>query len=37
MNDVQYFEIQAEEPEEAVQFYAAVFGWKFSQESQYAY
>jgi len=33
MNDVQYFEIQAEEPEEAVRFYAAVFGWKFSQEA----
>jgi len=32
MNDVQYFEIQAEEPAKAVQFYAAVFGWEFTQE-----
>jgi hypothetical protein len=33
MNDLQYFEIQADEPERAVQFYAAVFGWKFTQEA----
>jgi predicted enzyme related to lactoylglutathione lyase len=32
MNDVQYFEIQAEEPEKAVQFYATVFGWKCTQQ-----
>jgi len=32
MNDLQYFEIQAEEPEQAVQFYAVVFGWRFTQE-----
>ena len=32
MNDVQYFEIQAAEPEKAAQFYAAAFGWQCTQQ-----
>jgi predicted enzyme related to lactoylglutathione lyase len=32
MNSVAYFEIQADEPEKAVQFYAGVFGWKFIKD-----
>ncbi len=32
MDDVQYFEIQADEPAIAVRFYAAVFGWKCTQQ-----
>lgn len=32
MNLLQYFEIQAAEPEKAITFYSAVFGWKFDKE-----
>ena len=33
MNDPGYFEIQADNPEAAIRFYAAVFGWKFAKET----
>jgi uncharacterized protein len=33
MNDPGYFEIQADHPETAIGFYAAVFGWKFIKEA----
>lgn len=29
MNTISYFEIQADDPESAVKFYSAVFGWEF--------
>lgn len=29
MNEVSYFEIQANNPEEAIKFYSEVFGWEF--------
>jgi len=32
MNDPGYFEIQADNPQEAIGFYSAVFGWKFMKE-----
>lgn len=32
MNDVHYFQIEAEEPRKAVQIYVAVFGWKFVRD-----
>ncbi|MDB5259094.1 MAG: lactoylglutathione lyase [Candidatus Taylorbacteria bacterium] len=32
MNTIAYFEIQASEPTKAVDFYGAVFGWKFAKE-----
>lgn len=32
MNNVVYFEIQADEPSKAVEFYREVFGWKFHRE-----
>jgi predicted enzyme related to lactoylglutathione lyase len=32
MNTISYFEIQAVDPEKAIAFYAAVFGWIFSKE-----
>jgi uncharacterized protein len=32
MNSVSYFEIQADDPAAAVQFYGAVFGWTFERE-----
>lgn len=33
MNTIGYFEIQANEPEKLADFYANVFGWKFSEQS----
>jgi uncharacterized protein len=33
MNSVMYFEIQASDPQRAMDFYKAVFGWDFFQES----
>ena len=33
MNSPAYFEIQADEPEKAISFYAAVFGWKFIKQA----
>jgi uncharacterized protein len=32
MNSPGYFEIQADDPEQAVGFYTAVFGWKFTKQ-----
>lgn len=32
MNNVAYFEIQADDPPNAVKFYTAVFGWKFVKD-----
>ncbi len=32
MNNVAYFEIQADDPSKLVEFYAAVFGWKFTRD-----
>src|SRR5260221_11058566 len=32
MNSVSYFEIQASEPKRAIDFYTAVFGWKFTKD-----
>src|SRR4051812_13858226 len=32
MNAIGYFEIQADDPEAAVRFYAAVFGWRFIKQ-----
>ena len=32
MNNVAYFEIQADEPKRAVTFYAEIFGWKFTKD-----
>ncbi|HSX09331.1 MAG TPA: VOC family protein [Candidatus Saccharimonadales bacterium] len=32
MNDVMYFEIQAEDPERAKKFYSDIFEWKFTQQ-----
>jgi predicted enzyme related to lactoylglutathione lyase len=31
MNNPAFFEIQADEPEHAVRFYSAVFGWQFTK------
>jgi predicted enzyme related to lactoylglutathione lyase len=31
MNNIAYFEIQAENPEEAIRFYHDIFGWRFSK------
>ena len=33
MNAIGYFEIQVNEPEKAVDFYATVFGWKFTEQT----
>jgi len=33
MNDPGYFEIQADNPEAAIRFYTAAFGWKFAKET----
>ena len=33
MNTVGYFEIQANEPEKAIEFYTNVFDWKFVKET----
>lgn len=33
MNKIGYFEIQANEPEKSVEFYANVFGWKFIEQT----
>ncbi len=33
MNQIEYFEIQASEPEKLVDFQASIFGWKFSEVS----
>ena len=35
MNPVVHFEIHAEDPQRAMAFYGAVFGWKFEDYSQY--
>ena len=32
MNSPGYFEIQADDPELAIRFYSAVFGWKFTKQ-----
>ena len=32
MNSPDYFEIQADDPEQAISFYGAVFGWKFTKQ-----
>ena len=32
MNSPVYFEIQADNPEQAITFYAAVFGWRFTKQ-----
>ena len=32
MNSVGYFEIQADDPKKLVEFYADVFGWKFTRD-----
>jgi hypothetical protein len=32
MNQLAYFEIQADEPQRAVKFYGDLFGWKFTEE-----
>jgi len=31
MNSPAYFEIQADDPEQAIRFYTAAFGWKFTK------
>lgn len=33
MNSIGYFEIQATEPETAIEFYRKIFGWKFDEQS----
>ena len=33
MNNVAYFEIQADDPETAIGFYQRVFGWRFTKEA----
>ncbi len=37
MNRVVHFEIQADKPERAMQFYKAVFGWSFTQWGEKEY
>lgn len=32
MNTIGYFEIQADDPEKAIEFYSDIFGWKFVKE-----
>ena len=32
MNSPAYFEIQADDPEQAIRFYTDVFGWKFTKQ-----
>jgi uncharacterized protein len=32
MNHVQYFEIQANDPKRAIEFYKTVFGWTFTKQ-----
>lgn len=32
MNDVQYFEIQADDPQKAIDFYSTIFGWQFTKQ-----
>lgn len=34
MNTIGYFEIQSSEPSREIQFYQAVFGWKFTRDEQ---
>jgi predicted enzyme related to lactoylglutathione lyase len=34
MNTVAYFEIQSADPEKAVAFYQALFGWRFTRDEQ---
>lgn len=36
MNSVAYFEIQADRPQGAIDFYTAVFGWAFAKEDGHA-
>ena len=33
MDAIQYFEIQAAEPERAITFYSSVFGWEFDKQA----
>lgn len=33
MNTIGYFEIQASDPQKAVEFFTNIFGWKFYEES----
>lgn len=33
MNTIGYFEIQASEPEKAIEFYTEVFGWNFVEQN----
>ena len=33
MNTIGYFEIQVNEPEQAIEFYTNVFGWKFKEQT----
>ncbi|MEO8071708.1 MAG: VOC family protein [Acidobacteriota bacterium] len=33
MNTIGYFEIQVDEPEQAIKFYTNVFGWKFTEQT----
>src|SRR5579864_1056301 len=32
MNNIMYFEIQADDPEKTQKFYSEIFGWKFSKQ-----
>ncbi len=32
MNNVAYFELQADDPERAASFYSEIFGWKFTKD-----
>jgi predicted enzyme related to lactoylglutathione lyase len=34
MNSIAYFEIQAANPEQAIAFYQALFGWRFTRDDQ---
>ncbi len=34
MNAIGYFEIQADNPEAAVEFYRSVFGWRFTKDEK---
>jgi predicted enzyme related to lactoylglutathione lyase len=33
MNTIGYFEIESSSPEREIEFYSALFGWKFSREN----
>jgi len=34
MNSLQYFEIQADNPKKAIEFYSKVFGWRFEKDEK---